>query len=209
VLRPLAPLTALLCLVLAAPASAALSIDISSARSPMIYGDRGWLEVRGADGAGSLVLYADEFPYDGVQQEVGRLPADERGDARFPIRPVRNTRFRVVREDTGESAEREVHADLRKELRFGVRSVRVRVTGPPDSIRSLRARVLYARYNRPLRVVARGRLRRVSRTTVQRTFRMPRRIPGDGGLVCLLEPRDNGHGPPARRGRDCQFEFGP
>jgi hypothetical protein len=199
-------------LATAAPA-AAMEAGVSSNAIPFLsFGGRSQLEVRDVRGGTPVVVFADEFPYEGTETEVGRVVADETGSARIPIAPVRNTRYRVVSEATGESDTVDVLTDLRKELRFEgsgfppvMRAFRLVVSGPPDSVRSLRVKVYRARHQGPLRLMRRARVRRVNRWIAMAIVRLPGSRLGDALVLCLEEGADNGHGPPPSARGDCEM----
>ena len=201
-------------LAAAAPA-AAMEASVTSDALPFLsFPARSQLEVRDVPDGTPVVVFADEFPYEGSEAEVGRGVADETGTVFVSIAPVRNTRYRVVSEATGASETVEVLTDLRKELRFersssfeAVRAFRLVVSGPPDSVRSLRVKVYRSRSNGPLRLLRRARVRRVNRWIAMAIVRLRGLRLSDGLVLCLDERADNGHGPPPSARGDC--EMGP
>jgi outer membrane protein assembly factor BamB len=185
-------------------------VTIRASKRSVIYGDRSVKlsgEVRRNNGfvyVGGAEIQQDPWPYG--EWETLRQVGTDAYRVGTPIRPMRNTQYRVVHRGTEPpvaSATVTIRADVRYQLRFALPSprrlnARATLTGPPDA--GLAGRRMYF-YLLPRRgravLLAGGRMRRVGpgRARATARVRLPRRARRtDRYLACLLERSDDGFG---------------
>jgi len=173
----------------------------------------GTLEAYGRATGQRVVLEADRFPFDDVFEPVAETTTDDVGDFSFSARLTTNTRFRAVA--TG-LPERPVSGVVPRIAHLGyllgfrrletAPSATAIMRGPRSALDGRRLYVYRFRYRRETgtRVGAitlhSTSERRASGRTRLRLARLPK---GDGLVVCLREPRDDGIGRHSALQRRC------